>query len=46
MSKTTNRLSPQLRARALRLFLDTRVHHAWAALSSITAKIGYTGQTL
>jgi transposase len=46
--KTSNRFSPEVRQRAVRLVLDQGVDHAsqWAAIGSIAGKIGCTAETL
>jgi transposase len=46
--KTTNKFSPEVRARAVRMVREHRGDHSsqWAAIASIAAKIGCTGETL
>lgn len=47
-SKTTNKFSPELRQRAVRLVLDHESDHSsrWTACQSIAAKIGCSTHTL
>ena len=47
-NKTTNKFSPEVRARAVRMALEHEGDHdsSWAAVASIAAKIGCTGETL
>ena len=46
--KTSNRFSPEIRERAVRMALEHGGDHAsqWTAISSIASKIGCTGETL
>ena len=48
MSKTTNKFSPEVRARAVRMILDHRGDYPsrWSAVVSIAEKIGCVPQTL
>ena len=48
MNKTTNKYTPEVRERAVRMVLNGEGQHErrWAAIVSISAKIGCARQTL
>lgn len=48
MSKTTNKYSPEVRERAVRMVLENPGQHEsrWSAILSISSKIGCAPQTL
>jgi len=48
MSKTTNKFSPEVRERAVRMVIEHEGEHPsrWAAIISLSAKIGCSAHTL
>ena len=48
MNKTTNKYSPEVRERSVRMVLDNQGQHesSWSAIVSISSKIGCAPQTL
>jgi transposase len=48
MNKTTNKFTPEVRARAVRMVLDHEKDYAsrWAAMVSVSAKLGCSAKTL
>ncbi|SFF03573.1 hypothetical protein SAMN04488523_11578 [Sulfitobacter brevis] len=46
MNKPTNKYSPEVRKRAVRMVLDNQGQHdsRWSAMRSISAKIGWNRQ--
>ena len=48
MNKTTNKFSPEVRERAVRMVDEHRADYGseWAAMTSIAGKIGCTAETL
>ena len=47
-NRTSNKFSPEVREHAVRMVLEHQGEHAseWAAMTSIAAKIGCTGETV